>query len=376
MKKIELSISSALFLCLIFMFASFSTKLGAQKKDVCCFDGTSKGDSKLGLVDIPELSLLNQDGETVQLSELIKGKVVAMNFIFTTCTTVCPPMGANFTQLKKLMGDHVDKDLVMISVSIDPAIDTPQRLKKWSEKFNPGSGWTLLTGKKNEVDKLLKTLKVYTPLKEDHAPVLIMGSQGEDNWIRTDGLADPTILAKALNNYLDKSAPSKSMLLDENDLNYFTNTVLVNQRGEGMRFYEDLLANKIVVINPFFSECTGSCPVMHSRMKDIQTHFGDRIGKDVILISITVDPENDQPELLSDYAKRFDAGAGWYFLSGNEENLEIVLKKLGKNVNTREEHDTIFLIGNINTKLWKKANGLSSSNEIIKVIDSVINDIE
>ena len=361
---------------LLFFTLLISSGLSAQKKAVCCFPGDAKEDAKMGAVTLPDLSLVNQNGEQVELSELIKGKVVAMNFVFTTCTTICPPMGANFVQLKKLMGDHIDKDLLMLSVSIDPAIDTPQRLKQWSEKFNPGSGWTLLTGAKSEVDKLLKALKVYTPLKEDHAPILIMGKVGEDNWIRTNGLAEPAKLADALKGYLDKTAFAEPKKLDPNDLNYFTNTVLVNQYGEEMKFYEDLLADKIVVINPFFSECPGSCPIMHSKMQQIQEHLGDRIGKDVHLISITVDPDVDQPEILGEYAQSFEAKRGWYFLSGNKENVETILKKLGKSVNNREEHDTIFLIGNIPTKLWKKANGLADADEVIKIVDSVIDDIE
>lgn len=348
----------------------------AQKEGACCEMGAAKADVEMGAVNFPDISLVNQDGHAVNLNEFVKGKVVAINFVFTTCTTICPPMGANFMQLKKEMEAHVDKDLVMLSVSIDPANDTPQRLKAWSEKFNPGEGWTLLTGKKNEVDQLLKSLKVYTPLKEEHAPILLMGTAGKDDWIRTNGLAEPTTLAKALNGYLESMAAAMPKDLDQHDLRYFTNTVLVNQYGEEMKFYEDLLWDKIVVINPFFAECPGSCPVMHSRMKEIQAHFGDRIGKDIHLISITVDPETDRPEKLLDYAKQFDAGRGWYFLSGEKENVEFILQKIGKKVSAREEHDTIFLIGNLPTKLWKKANGLAAADEVIKVVDSVVKDIE
>ena len=358
-----------------FILCLSPTEIFAQKA-ACCEAGKVKEDLEMGAIKFPDIELLNQDGETVQLTQLVKDKVVAMNFVFTTCTTICPPMGANFIQLKKLMGAHVDKDLVMISVSIDPTNDTPQRLKAWSENFNPGSGWNLLTGDKSVVDQLLKSLKVFTPLKEDHAPILIMGKQGAPDWIRTNGLADPATLADALNAYLNKTADVEPKALDENDLHYFTNTVLVNQYGEEMKFYEDLLYDKIVVINPFFSECPGSCPVMHNKMKEIQAHLGDRLGKDVHLISITVDPKVDRPEILGEYAQRFEAERGWYFLSGDVENVEMILKKLGKNVSNREEHDTIFLIGNIPTKLWKKANGLADTKEVIKTVDSVIQDIE
>lgn len=153
---------------------------------------------------ISNTTLINQNGEFIKLSELMKGKVVVMNFIFTSCTTICPPMGANFVKLKNLMADKINKDLVMISISIDPRNDTPERLKAWSENFNPdGNGWTLLTGDKKEIDQLLKDLEVYTALIEEHAPILLIGRQGKDNWIRTNGLAPPSDIAQLINRYFD-----------------------------------------------------------------------------------------------------------------------------------------------------------------------------
>ena len=328
---------------------------------------------KMGNMQIPNTDLINQDGETVKLQELIKGKVVAMNFIFTTCTTICPPMGANFVQLKNIMADHVDKDLVMISVSIDPKTDTPERLKVWSEKFQPGVGWTLLTGTRQSIDDLLKKLKVFTPLIDDHAPIIMIGKDGTDDWIRTNGLAKPEKLAEILNQKLNSSTAEVEDV-NNSELNYFTDTKLLNQYGAEMRFYTDLLKGKTVIINPFFSECTGSCPAMHARMMGIQEHFGDRIGKDVHIISITVDEKNDQVDKLEAYAKRFNAKKGWYFLTGSKENLDIVRQKIGKSFETREQHDNIFLIGNTSTRLWKKANGLATVADLIPIVESVLND--
>ncbi|MBL4708644.1 MAG: SCO family protein, partial [Flavobacteriales bacterium] len=162
---------------------------------------------------------------------------------------------------------------------------------------------------------------------------------------------------------------------DKGAESYFTNVKLKNQNGEEMELYNDLLKDKIVIINPFFAECTGTCPVMNRTMEKIQQHLGDRLGKDVLILSITVDPDNDQPESLKDYAKRFNAKEGWYFLSGDKENVQLALKKLGKDVPNRESHDTILLIGNVSTRLWKKANGLAPADEIIKVLESVIQDV-
>ncbi|MCI0417861.1 MAG: SCO family protein [Acidobacteria bacterium] len=99
---------------------------------------------------IPDVVLLNQRGEQVRFySDLVKNKVVAINFIFTTCTTICPPMGVHFSKLQKLMGKRAGRDFHLISISVDPVTDTPQRLKAWGEKFDAGPGWTLLTGPAN-----------------------------------------------------------------------------------------------------------------------------------------------------------------------------------------------------------------------------------
>ena len=137
-------------------------------------------------------------------SDLVEGKVVAINTIFTTCTTICPPMGATFSKLQRLLGDRLGRDVELISVSVDPAVDTPQRLKAWAEKFHRGPGWTLLTGPKRDVDHLLKALKVFTADKEDHAPIVLVGNSARGEWTRTHALASAGKLAKLIENMMGK----------------------------------------------------------------------------------------------------------------------------------------------------------------------------
>ncbi|MDF1695928.1 MAG: SCO family protein [Saprospiraceae bacterium] len=342
----------------------------------CCEKSKKvEGDSQLSIHKVltSDYDLTDHEGNNVRLNEVIKDKVVVMNFMFTTCKTICPPMGANFVALKKKLGDRVNENMVMLSISIDPSTDTPERLNAWKNKFDDGDDqlWTLLTGKKTTVDQLLKDLDVFTPLIDEHAPIIIMGNASNDNWIRTNGLASPDILAEKVIEYLDEAIEESN---NKADLGYFSDLELINQHGEKFRFYSDLLKDKIVFINPFFADCPGSCPIMHTMMKDVQKHLGDKLGSSVLLLSITVDPINDTPDKLKDYAASYDAKPGWHFLSGSVGNVNAVMKKLGKYVESREQHDTILLIGNMNTKLWKKANGLASSAEIIKVLDSVVYD--
>ena len=157
---------------------------------------------------------------------------------------------------------------------------------------------------------------------------------------------------------------------------YFTDTVLVNQDGEKMRFYSDLLRDKVVVINTIFTTCTGICPVMSKTYSRLQEHLGERVGKDVHLISISTDPENDTPERLKEFGEKFGARPGWYLLGGDRKNVESVLSKLGQYAEYKENHQAIMLVGNVPTGLWKKAFGLAQAEKIIEIVDSVLNDEE
>ena len=155
---------------------------------------------------------------------------------------------------------------------------------------------------------------------------------------------------------------------------YFTDVVLVNQNGEKMRFYSDLLQGKVVIINSFFATCAGSCLPLTRNLEKLQQGLGARLGKDVYILSISVDPEVDTPANLKAYAKKLNAKPGWYFLTGDKESVDFALKKIGHFVDNRENHLNIFIIGNERTGLWKKAFGLAKSDELMKVVDSVLND--
>jgi protein SCO1/2 len=155
---------------------------------------------------------------------------------------------------------------------------------------------------------------------------------------------------------------------------YFSDVELINQDGQKVRFYSDVLKNKIVAINTFFSTCTNICPPMNRNFEKMQDAVGDRLGKDVFLVSITVDPETDTPTRLKEYASRFHARPGWLFLTGKKENVDWALYKLGQYVETKDDHTSIFIIGNEPKGLWKKAFGLAKSEELIRILEDVIND--
>ena len=141
-------------------------------------------------MSIPDVEVLDQDGNELHFyRDLIKDKTVAINFIFTNCTTICPPLAATFAHVQKEMGDKVGQDVHFISISVDPLTDTPERLKAWGAKFNAGPGWTFVTGEKQEMDKLLNALGAAVAKREDHTPAMIIGNDAKGVWTRTYGLA-------------------------------------------------------------------------------------------------------------------------------------------------------------------------------------------
>lgn len=154
--------------------------------------------TSMHLAQIPDASLIDQRGKTRNLrKDLVEGHLVAMNFIFTSCPSICPPMGASFAQLQHIMRDkHVP--VTFISISIDPTTDTPAELARWSAQFGGTEDWVLLTGEPTQVDRVLNDLGVLSSVREDHAPVVLLGDATTGRWVRAYGLAPPTELAEEL----------------------------------------------------------------------------------------------------------------------------------------------------------------------------------
>jgi protein SCO1 len=155
---------------------------------------------------------------------------------------------------------------------------------------------------------------------------------------------------------------------------YFSDVELLDQDGRRLRFYSDVLKDKVVVINTFFSTCSSVCPPLNRNFEKIQEALGDRLGRQVFLVSISVDPGVDTPTRLKEYSQKFHARPGWIFLTGKKENVDWALYKLGQYVEKRDDHTTIVIMGNEPKGLWKKAHGLANSAELIKMVEDVLND--
>jgi len=156
----------------------------------------------------PNIPLLTQDGRQVHFfDDLIKDKVVAINFIFTGCGDSCPVETARLRQVQKLLGERVGQDIFIYSISIDPYNDTPATLKRYAEKFAIGPGWTLLTGEAADIEQLRRSLGLYIEGLEngrskDHNLSLIIGNQATGRWMKASPFESPYILADRLANSL------------------------------------------------------------------------------------------------------------------------------------------------------------------------------
>jgi len=152
--------------------------------------------------DIPDVQLIDADGEVVALRELLESEhPVALNFVFTTCTTICPVMTVTFAQMQRTLGDAA-KDLQLVSVSIDPEYDRPDVLKAYAQQFQAEENWTFLTGDSNDIVNVLRSFDSYAGSKMNHQPSTFLHNPASKGWIRIDGLANGASLAQEVTNRL------------------------------------------------------------------------------------------------------------------------------------------------------------------------------
>jgi len=147
----------------------------------------------------PDVQLTTQDGARVRFYDLIKGKTVAIELIYTSCRFACPLETARLAQVQRLLGDRMGRDVFFYSISIDPEHDTPAVLKAFAETFHAGPGWTFLTGQRADIERLARKLGLYsTPNPEDkdgHVPALLIGNEATGDWMRASALDNPNMTA-------------------------------------------------------------------------------------------------------------------------------------------------------------------------------------
>ncbi|MFT7558490.1 MAG: protein SCO1/2 [Flavobacteriales bacterium] len=169
--------------------------------------GVVEAKSPWGAKYFPNTALTTHDGKEVKFfDDLIEGKIVAVNFIYTSCPDTCPLETAQLARVQRIMGDRVGKDVHFYSITIDPENDTPEVLKEYRERFN--ANWTFLTGKRADVTLLRRKLGLYIDGADDglnknnHNVSMIIGNQTTGRWMKRSPFENPYVLADQLGNWL------------------------------------------------------------------------------------------------------------------------------------------------------------------------------
>ncbi|PYP84990.1 MAG: SCO family protein [Blastocatellia bacterium AA13] len=158
---------------------------------------------------------------------------------------------------------------------------------------------------------------------------------------------------------------------------YFPNLELVTHEGKKVRFYDDLIKDKIVIINFMYANCEGICPGITANLVRVQKAFGDRVGRDIFMYSFTLKPEQDTPEVLKEYAEMHGAKPGWLFLTGKPDDMEILRRRLGffdsdpEVDKDKSQHIGNVRYGNEPLQQWGGCPGQGNPEWIVKLISGV-----
>jgi len=211
--------------------------------------------SRWGAGYFPNVELTTQDGKVVHFyDDLIKGKIVALDLIYTTCQYACPLETARLAQVQRLLGDRMGKDVFFYSITIDPDHDTPAVLKDYAEKFNAGPGWLFLTGKAADIELISRKTGLYTepdPKNPDgHTPSLLVGNEATGQWMRNSATDNPKFLARTIGDWLNSWQTAKktavsfadapALNFDRGEYTFNNHCAACHSIGKGDRIGPDL----------------------------------------------------------------------------------------------------------------------------------------
>jgi protein SCO1/2 len=215
--------------------------------------GRASAANRWGADYFPNVALTTQDGTTVRLyDDLLKGKSVAINVMYTSCKDECPLETARLAQLQRLLGERMGKDIFFYSITIDPKRDTPRVLKDYAQKYGVGPGWLFLTGNEADIGLVTKKLGLSrvrdSASKDGHSASLMIGNEPSGLWMRNSAVDNPQFLATTIANFLGwkNAAPGKSyaearpLVLDKGEYFFQSQCSVCHSIGQGDKMGPDL----------------------------------------------------------------------------------------------------------------------------------------
>jgi protein SCO1/2 len=155
--------------------------------------------------------------------------------------------------------------------------------------------------------------------------------------------------------FAETAAAGDDASAEDKARSYFTDLEVIDQNGERLRFYSDVLKDRVVLINFIFTNCPDACPLMTQKLIQTRALLVDAVRDDVWFVSISIDPERDTPEAMKTFAEKQGADQErWIWLTGSKQNLDFIVKRLGQYTDEVEAHSTLMLAANTRTRHWTR----------------------
>lgn len=145
---------------------------------------------------------------------------------------------------------------------------------------------------------------------------------------------------------------------------------VVNQDGKHVRFNSQVVEGRIAIVTGFFTTCSSMCPITQEKLSQVARQLGPRLGKDVVIVSVSVDAENDTPARMKEWGEKFHIGPGWTLVSGNRAEVDTLLKSLGLFVPLPQRHQSALMVGSTASG-WVRVSSWSSSEKLVKLVESM-----
>jgi protein SCO1/2 len=151
-------------------------------------------------IEVPDVTLIDQYGREARLRQEVLGdKPVFIEFIFATCTTICPVLSAGFASVQRKLGDDREK-VLLVSITIDPEHDGPEEMRKYLDRYGAKSGWDFFTGTREDIDLVMRAFDAFVADKMSHRPLTFIHRPGRESWVRIDGFAGSKDLMQEIEN--------------------------------------------------------------------------------------------------------------------------------------------------------------------------------